>query len=159
MLVERDPARVSRLFARVKAVEDIAGRLQDEYPAEAGELLEVARGALADAAPVSSVVAANLLSVSETTVRAWVRAGVLRRAPGPGARALDPARLREVVLLAADLRRHGERRDLREALWRRLQDDALAQREDLAESLAQMQAGELLPARTRSQERANPEHR
>jgi hypothetical protein len=43
--------------------------------------------------------------------------------------------------LVGDLRRAGQKRGLLDEVYRRLVDDALAERDDLAESLAQMHRG------------------
>jgi hypothetical protein len=43
--------------------------------------------------------------------------------------------------LVGDLRRAGQKRGLLDEVFRRLADDALAERDDLAESLAQMRRG------------------
>ena len=51
-------------------------------------------------------------------------------------------RLHLVSHLVADLRRAGRTRGLLDEVYRRLADDALAGRDDLAESLAEMRGGE-----------------
>jgi hypothetical protein len=57
----------------------------------------------------------------------------------------------------SDLRAAGQDRDFREMLWNRLQDEALLDRADLAQSLSQMNAGNVHPALTLDEERK--EHR
>ena len=54
---------------------------------------------------------------------------------------LDADRLHRVSHLVADLRRAGRTRGLLDEVYRRLADDALAGRDDLAESLAEMRRG------------------
>jgi hypothetical protein len=54
---------------------------------------------------------------------------------------LDANRLHRVSHLVADLRRAGRKRGLLDEVYRRLADDALAGRGDLAESLAEMRRG------------------
>jgi len=155
--IEGEAAETRRLFDRLERTEQVACRIQSDYPQEAAELLALCRAALADTPPVRVQAAALLLKVSATTVRGWVRDGLLRRDPaGDNVRVLDPVRLREVARLADALREHVHDADLCEALWQRLSDDAVLGRIDLAESLAQMRAGELAPARTRGEQLGEP---
>lgn len=88
-------------------------------------------------------IASSLLELSEKTVRAWARQGVLHET-GEASRTLklDPQRLHEVLHLVRDLRAVRHDRGLLEAVWHRLSDASLLEREDLAESLAQVQRGE-----------------
>lgn len=51
-----------------------------------------------------------------------------------------------VRALLDELREAGQSQDMREGLWHRLSDEALLDRDDLAESLEQMAAGEVVPA-------------
>jgi len=152
--IEREEERVRELFERVDGVLEVAQSIERDRPAEAEKLHKISRRALESAAPVRVQVAANLLLVSHKTVRAWADAGVLRPTAGPRL-VLDAMRLHDVLQLVHDLRAAGRGRDLRSALWARLEDDALLQRHDLAESLEQMRRGALVPARTRDEQLAD----
>jgi len=83
--------------------------------------------------PVRVSIAADLLKLSEPTVRAWAREGLLRRASKSKSPRLllDPSRLHEVIHLVADLRRAGRTSGLLEAVGHRLADRAVLEREDL----------------------------
>jgi hypothetical protein len=83
-----------------------------------------------------------LLDLSDKTVRAWTDEGVLK-ATGHGPNlTLDPLRVHEVMHLVRDLRAAGHDRNLLDAVWYRLSDQALLDREDLRESVEQMRRGE-----------------
>ncbi|GID93278.1 hypothetical protein Adi01nite_26900 [Amorphoplanes digitatis] len=138
----RRPKRVEvqRVLERVGAIERIADRL-DKNDQSRAELLQVGREFLGDLGPVPVSVAAALLQVSEPTVRAWSRRGILSTAADRGS-GLDAQRLHEVVVLVRDLRAAGHDRDLLNKVWSRLTDSALLERDDLQESLGQMRRGE-----------------
>jgi hypothetical protein len=77
------------------------------------------------------------------TVEAWAKEGLLTAAAGEHKRlVLDAERLHEVLHLVQDLRTQGRDRNLIEAVWYRLNDQALVEREDFAESIEQMKRGE-----------------
>ena len=91
--------------------------------------------------------------MSDKTVRAWVEDGLLTpRAVRPRL-LLDAERLHTVLRFLVDLRAAGQDRDFRDNLWNKLQDAALLDRPDLAESLSQMNTGHLRPALTFDEER------
>jgi hypothetical protein len=54
----------------------------------------------------------------------------------------------------SELRARGQDRDLVTSLWQRLQDETLLDRDDLADSLEQMRAGQTVPALTLAEEHA-----
>jgi hypothetical protein len=54
---------------------------------------------------------------------------------------LDPLRLHDVLHFVSDLREAGRTKGLLEEVWHRLQDQALSERDDLRESLAEMHRG------------------
>jgi hypothetical protein len=66
---------------------------------------------------------------------------------------IEAERLHTVLRLLNELRAAGQDRDFREMLWNRLQDEALLDRADLAESLSQMNAGNVQLALTFDEER------
>ncbi|MFI5931815.1 hypothetical protein [Actinoplanes sp. NPDC051494] len=136
-------AEVERILAHVGAIERIAGRL-DKSDQNRAELLQEGRAFLGDIGPVSVSTAAALLTISEPTVRAWTRRGLLTTATGH-ANGLDALRLHEVSTLVRDLRAAGHDRDLLNKVWHRLSDQALLDRDDLQESLGQMRSGQGIP--------------
>ena len=141
MTLATDEARTVRLFEHVEKIEGIADAPNLDETQRA-ELREVARQAVAESDPVRVAVAAHILSLSERSVRAWAKEGVLTRAVGGSSRLLlDPARLHEVLHLVKDLRERGKDRNLLESVWYRLSDQALLERQDLKESLEQMRQG------------------
>jgi DNA-binding transcriptional MerR regulator len=151
--LDREEQQVKGLFDRVERLEKVAGALADK-PEAAAELRLVAVEQLRAAGPVRMKVAASLLSLSDRTVRTWVDEGVLTEVGGHSIRRLDPVRLHQVLHLVRELRDAGRNRDLIDAVWYRLQDVALLEREDLRESLEQMRRGELRPAGTKAEEEA-----
>ena len=84
----------------------------------------------------------DILQLTEKTVRDWAAEGVLTVHQHRPRLLLDADRLHRVSHLVADLRRAGRTRGLLDEVYRRLADDALAGRDDLAESLAEMRGGE-----------------
>ena len=144
--MEREETAVRDLFARVDEVLDVAHSIEDERPQEAARLVHVSHGALSSAEPVRVPIAARILVVSDKTVRAWAEDGLLKpRAVRPRL-LLDAERLHTVLHFLDDLRAAGQDRDFRDNLWNRLQDRALLDRADLAESLSEMNAGNVRPA-------------
>jgi hypothetical protein len=152
--IEHEEAQVRDLFERVDAIVVVATVIEDDHPGEAESLLRVSRDALSHAPPVRVPIAARLLLVSDKTVRAWVSEGVLTPRSQHPRLLLDIERLHKVLRFVRELRERGQERDLLASLWRRLQDEALIDREDLQDSLEQMRAGRVTPALTREEERA-----
>lgn len=152
--IEREEVQVRELFERVDAVVEVAHVIENDHPSEAEKLLEVSRDALSQAAPVRVPIAAKLLVVSDKTVRAWVNEGVLTPHTQHPRLMLDTERLHAVLQFVRELRARGRDRDLLKALWQRLQDQALLDRDDLTDSLEQMRAGRATPALTLEEERA-----
>jgi DNA-binding transcriptional MerR regulator len=140
--VAAEQERIKHIFDRVEEVEAIAGTLGLEDSRRV-RLLLVVRSELDDCAPIRSRIAAHLLRLSEPTIRAWVKEGVLTPAAGGERRlTLDPHRLHDVMHLINDLRHAGRTKGLLEAVWYRLSDRALLEREDLVESIEQMKRAE-----------------
>jgi DNA-binding transcriptional MerR regulator len=142
MTVTTEQLLVRHLFDRVEEIEDIADTLDHDDDRRA-RLLRVASHAIADCGPIRSRIAAELLQLSEPTIRSWVREGLLAKAEGTSrVLTLDPSRLHEVMHLVDDLRRAGRTKGLLDAVWHRLSDTALLERDDLTESIEQMRRGE-----------------
>jgi hypothetical protein len=151
--MEREETAVRDLFARVDEVLDVAHSIEGERPQEAARLVHVSHGALSSARPVRVPIAARILLVSDKTVRAWVEEGVLTSRAVRPRLVLDAERLHTVLRFLGDLRAAGQERDFRDDLWNRLRDEALLDRPDLAESLSQMNTGDVCPALTFDEER------
>src|SRR5579863_7597467 len=110
--------------------------------ADRAKLLAVSDGALAEEGTIRPVIAARLLGLSEKTVRAWATAGVLAVAGHSPRLLLDVRSVHAVSHLLSELRAAGQDRDLLDQVWRRLEDAALLDRDDLRDSLDQMRRGE-----------------
>lgn len=137
------------LMARVETLESVALSLP-EGDVRRAQLLELADKDLASAAPMRPRVAAELLGLSEKTVRAWVEENVLLRAETTSPRLLlDVQRVHDVLHLVNDLREAGNTTGLLDEVYRRLIDASWLERADLRESIEQMKRGEgeLLAAR------------
>ncbi|GAA2354748.1 hypothetical protein Cme02nite_47990 [Catellatospora methionotrophica] len=139
MTVASDREKIAALLASVEELEDIARTLDDERRAR---LLRVARQWLATCEPIRPVIAAELLDLSEPTIREWARTGIFAIVEVNGQPRLEPRRFHEVWHLIRDLRAAGQTRGLLDAVWRYLEDTALLERDDVRESLAQMRRGE-----------------
>ena len=136
--VEAETSRALGLLSRVEAIERVA-RSFSEHDPRRSELMAAVESDLADAAPLRPRIAAQMLKLSERTVRAWVQKGVLKRADVRSPRLLlDVGRLHEVFHLVHDIRDQENPGSLLEEVLRRLVDATWLDREDLAESLDQM---------------------
>ncbi|MFJ9810738.1 hypothetical protein ACIRTB_21175 [Streptomyces sp. NPDC101158] len=152
--LEREEIKVKRLFERLETVEEVAEKIEYREPNEAASLRGVVQEALEEAGPIRVSVAAALLHLSDRTVRTWIDEGLLTVVASRPLR-LDPARLHQVLHLVRDLREAGQKRDLLDAVWYRLQDSALLDRNDLQRSLAEMRQGDLQPALSKAEEEAS----
>ncbi|HVF04321.1 MAG TPA: MerR family transcriptional regulator [Frankiaceae bacterium] len=141
-IVEREAASARDLLSRVEEIEEVA-RTLDANDERRQQLEEVVVRILRAAPPLRAGVAAQLLSLSERTVRAWAAEGVLRAADSTSTRLLlDPERFHEVLHLVRDLREAGKTTGLLDEVYRRLVDATWLERSDLTESLAQMRRRE-----------------
>jgi hypothetical protein len=141
MTIAVEEKRLRSLFERVEVVEDVARTLPEDDERRA-RLLAVSDSALAEEGTIRPVIAARLLGLSEKTVRAWAAAGVLTVTQRSPRLLLDVRSVHAVRHLVSELRAVGQDRDLLDQVWRRLEDAALLDREDLRESLDQMRRGE-----------------
>lgn len=141
MSVLAETQQLLDLFEQVEEIEEVAGTLPEDDRRRA-KLIGVVSKVLAKAPPVRPVVAGELLDLTEKTVRAWAQEGVLTVSRTEPRMLLDAGRLHQVLHLVADLRRAGKNRGLLDEVYRRLADDALLARDDLATSLEQMSNGE-----------------
>src|SRR6266496_6339328 len=140
MSIAVEEQRIRSLFDRVETVEDVAKTLPEDDERRA-KLLVVSNAALAEEGTIRPVIAARLLGLSEKTVRAWAAAGVLTVAQRSPRLLLDVRSVHAVSHLISELRAVGQDRDLLDQVWRRLEDAALLDRDDLRESLDQMRRG------------------
>ncbi len=141
MTIAVEEKRLRGLFERVEVVEDVA-RTLPEHDERRARLLAVSDSALAEEGTIRPVLAARLLGLSEKTVRAWAAAGALTVAQRSPRLLLDVRSVHAVSHLISELRAAGQDRDLLDQVWRRLEDAALLDREDLRDSLDQMRRGE-----------------
>lgn len=140
--LEREHEFVREAFADVEKLESVADTLSGQSEAA---LREVATAMIRRIGPVRAAIVADMLQLSQPTVRKWVSAGLLVEAPGHAVMHVDPTRLHRVLHLVRDLRARGLRnKELAEQLWWSLEDRALLEREDLQKSLAQMRGGEVV---------------
>ncbi|WP_158844890.1 hypothetical protein [Saccharothrix deserti] len=141
MSVATEAAQIRDLFDQIEEIEEVASSLSEDDERRR-KLHGVVAKALRTAPPVRPVVAGELLELTEKTVKAWAREGVLAIHSREPRMLLDAVRLHEVLHVVSELRRAGKSRALLDEVHRRLSDSALLEREDLADSLAQMHRGE-----------------
>lgn len=140
LAAERDST--INLFRRVERLEGIADASNLEQ-GQRMELRSIAREAVAQSGPIRPSIAAEILDLSEKTIRSWLLEGLLVATPDGGKRKLlDPERVHEVLHIVRELRAAGQQRKLLDAIWYRLSDESLRDRGDLAQSLEQMRRGE-----------------
>jgi hypothetical protein len=113
------------------------------------DLAAVVSHRLAAAPPMRASVAATLLGLSEPTIRAWARRGVLRVRSRKPRLLLDPASVLEIRRLVEDLRHAGQSGSLLDEVFNHLADEQLLAEPSLAESLGQMHRGEYVVRRPR----------
>jgi hypothetical protein len=140
MSVAMEEKHIRSLIDRVEVIEDVAHTM-DEGDQRRARLLSTAHDELVEVGTVRPLIAARLLGLSERTVRAWAEEGVLTVVRHRPLR-LDLLRVHEVMHLVQELRDAGRNRDLLDAVWFRLSDQAVLDRDDLRESLEQMHRGE-----------------
>jgi DNA-binding transcriptional MerR regulator len=140
-----DKARALGMIEQVNDIEAVAKTL-DEGDDRRQVLLSVVAGILASADPIRASVVAEILSLSEKTIRAWVSEGVLTKVDTRSPRLLlEPSRVHQVQQLLEELRMAGKTAGLLDEVHRRLVDATWLDRQDLAESLDQMRRGEGTP--------------
>lgn len=135
--------RAFELMKRIETLEDVAESLPKADNRRL-RLLELVSRDIASFPPMRPRVAAELLELSEKTVRAWTLEGVFRTAPTQSSPRLllDVERVHQVLHLVRDLRAAGKTAGLLDEVYRRLVDATWLEREDLTESLEQMRRGE-----------------
>ena len=146
MSVSAEERRIRNLFERVETIEEVAVTLP-EGDGRRATLLALTREALAEEATVRPVIAAKILGLSEKTVRAWADAGLLATRQRSPRLLLDVPSVHRVSHVLRELREEGLERDLLQHVWHRLEDQALLDREDLRESISQLQHGDVVVLR------------
>ncbi len=140
MSVATEAAHIRDLFDTIEELESVASSLAEDDERR-HKLDGVVAKTLRQAPPVRPVVAGELLDLTEKTVKAWAREGVLAIHSQEPRMLLDTVRLHEVLHLVSDLRRAGKNRGLLDEVHRRLSDQSLLDRSDLAFSLDEMRSG------------------
>ncbi|KJK52734.1 hypothetical protein UK23_03020 [Lentzea aerocolonigenes] len=140
MSVATEAAHIRDLFTTIEEIESVASSLAEDDERR-HKLDGVVARTLRQAPPVRPVVAGELLDLTEKTVKAWAREGVLAIHSQEPRMLLDTVRLHEVLHLVSDLRRAGKSRGLIDEVHRRLSDQSLLDRSDLAKSLDEMRSG------------------
>jgi hypothetical protein len=140
MSVATEAAHIRDLFDTIEELESVASSLAEDDERR-HKLDGVVAKTLRQAPPVRPVVAGELLDLTEKTVKAWAREGVLAIHSQEPRMLLDTVRLHEVLHLVSDLRRAGKTRGLIDEVHRRLSDQSLLDRSDLASSLDEMRSG------------------
>lgn len=141
MSVATEAAQIRDLFSTIEEIEQVASTMPADDERRQ-KLVGVVNRTLRQAPPVRPVVAGELLDLTEKTVKAWAREGVLQIHSQEPRMLLDTVRLHEVLHLVSDLRRAGKNRGLLDEVHRRLCDQSLLDRSDLATSLEEMRRGE-----------------
>jgi len=140
MSVATEAAHIRDLFETIEELESVASSMAEDDDRRR-KLDGVVARTLRQAPPVRPVVASELLDLTEKTVKAWAREGVLAIHSQEPRMLLDTVRLHEVLHLVSDLRRAGKTRGLIDEVHRRLSDQSLLDRSDLASSLDEMRSG------------------
>ncbi|RSM83132.1 hypothetical protein DMH04_23610 [Kibdelosporangium aridum] len=154
--LEREKQAALTVFGEVEELEEIAGSLPPGQQEQSDRLTELASRKVASMPPLRPGIVAALLKLSEPTVRAWLRDGILKEASPasseasvPATTRLDPVRVHQVLHLVNDLRARGKKRHLVDLVWARLQDEAVLEREDMRQSLEQFRSGDTIVLRPR----------
>ena len=99
---------------------------------------------------LSIATAAQYLGIAEPTVRAWVRRGVLERAPGDGPVCVDRDSARRVGRGLVELRARAHDRDWLAALVDYLHDESDRRSEPVRKGLDELVRGEVEAAQSRN---------
>lgn len=88
--------------------------------------------------------AAEVLGVTEPTVRLWTDEGLLQEVERHPVRRVSAQSVLRVRPIVTALRRHGRKRNLLEAIFAQLSDELQLEADGLQESLEQMRRGEII---------------
>ncbi len=128
-----------KAVARVEEVEAIADR--NPNPDDARALHILVEDLIRELPPMRPLIAADLLRLSEKTVRAWVSQGVLTPVQEEPRLTLEPSSVIHVARLLKQLRANGRNRNLLNEVYYRLADEQLANSDDFKTSLQQARQG------------------
>lgn len=130
---------------RVETLEDVAKTL-DEQDERRTAILAVIESDLRAAPPVRPVIAAQIIDLSEKTVRNWAAHGLLASSPpgsGKSSRLLlQLSSVHQVRHMLDDARASDDAGTLIDRVYRRLVDATWANRDDLRTSLREMRDGD-----------------
>lgn len=100
----------------------------------------------AAASGLSVADAAAYLTVSQPTVRGWLKRGVLEQVPGSEPVLIDRASVRHVHRLLEELRERGKDREWLRTFVDYVHDMAIRRSPEVRRGIKQMERGELEPA-------------
>jgi hypothetical protein len=141
MSIASERAAVETVLEDVSVLNDVAASLP-ESDGRVRRLHAFASRRLSEAPPIRPRIAAELLGVSEPTVRKWVESQLLQPRSTSPRLLLEPEsvfRVREVI---ETLRAAGRARNLTDAVYNMLVDEQVRSEPDLVASLEQMRKGE-----------------
>lgn len=119
MTLTTERAHVESAFSHVEELERIA-KTFDPDDDRRGRLFQLARRVLAECTPLRPRIAATLLRLSEPTVRAWARQGILTPVARSPRLLLDPTRVHDVMHLVYELQEAGKTASLVDEVCQRL---------------------------------------
>ncbi len=107
-------------------------------------LQDARRESLRALSPVRISTAAAILGVSEPTARLWTDGGLLEEVAKRPVRRVSPDSVLRILPIVRDLKRQGRNRNLLDAIFNRLDDEAQLADPGLLESLEQMRRGDTI---------------
>ena len=138
---------VEETFDQVEQLDEAVVVVEQTLPEQARKIQSVMRAMLEHVPPLGVVDASKLLEVDRKTVGSWAEQGLLREVTHSSSRRrFDPLRLHQVRHVVRQLRSLGQSRNLLDAVWFRLEDQAVLDHEDLQESLRQMRDHDVVDA-------------
>jgi DNA-binding transcriptional MerR regulator len=141
MTVSTEQKRALTQVERIEQLEDVVVSLDDSDPRRT-KINTVVMSEIKELSPMRATIAAQLLDVSEKTVRAWVEAGVLTPQTRSPRLLIDPARVIEARRIVRELRSKGRVHDLLDELYFQLSDRDLVRSAEFVRSAEQMRRGE-----------------
>ena len=133
--------RTLNLATRIEKIVEVSESFPRDDPRRS-TLNDVVRSEVADMEGVRAGIAAELLGISERSVRQWVTVGVLAVQTRSPRLLLEPAPLLEVRRIVNELRTNGRVRDFLDEVYWRLSDQTVLASSPFAESLLQFQRKE-----------------
>lgn len=143
----REFKQAERVVDNIEDLEEVkiaveTGSATDEaHPETLERIKRVLERVLEELPDIRVSVAAELLELSEPTVRKWTEVGLLKAVSGASHMRVTTCSVRAVRQQVLTLRRLGKKRNLLEAVLARIEDEELLA--EVRESIAAMQRGEL----------------